>query len=426
MVLAGQAALQRGGVGTTELPARSMGGQSVAIAPGQFERVAEVVVERTADLLAAPVSVLDDRGVVVASSDPTMIGRLFAVPAADDFLGVPLQLAHQAGTVVIGRQIGGEAVSPRLATSLVELVIDQTAVVDRLPNKHELKNKLIHDLLRGSIDNDSAVLREAQILGMDLSPPRVVILIDAADYILAPVGDQHPPSETRIWQRAQRIINIVVDFFHLPNDTICAYIGEGEVAVLKASNKRNLGAWVTDDDEIPQSNPSWAHLGALKRASRALLTQLRGCTDATVSVGVGRHHPGISGFPRSYQDARAALSLGRRFQGPNQVHCLDSLGIAAFIGVADERTKIDLATYLLTPLDHEPELLATVSAFFAEDCSPSLTARALAIHRNTLSYRLDKITSLTGLDPRHFDEAVQIRLALLLRSMRQEPPMLAT
>ncbi|WP_369128003.1 helix-turn-helix domain-containing protein [Ligilactobacillus salivarius] len=40
------------------------------------------------------------------------------------------------------------------------------------------------------------------------------------------------------------------------------------------------------------------------------------------------------------------------------------------------------------------------------------------MHRNTLNYRLDKIASLIGLDPRRFDEAVQIRLALLLRKLQ--------
>ena len=126
----------------------------------------------------------------------------------------------------------------------------------------------------------------------------------------------------------------------------------------------------------------------------------------------------MRGLAQSYQDARAALSLGCRFRDRNQVHCLDRLGIAAFIGVADEQTKIELATYLLSPLNHEPELLTTLDAFFAEDCCPSLTASRLSIHRNTLSYRLDKITSLTGLDPRRFDDAVQIRLALLMRRLR--------
>jgi carbohydrate diacid regulator len=123
----------------------------------------------------------------------------------------------------------------------------------------------------------------------------------------------------------------------------------------------------------------------------------------------------------SYQDARAALSLGCRFHGQNRVHCLDQLGIAAFVGVSDERTKIDLAVYLLGPLDHEPDLMVTLLSFFEHDCCPSSTAADLTIHRNTLTYRLDKITSLTGLDPRRFDDAVQIRLALVLRSLQIDP-----
>jgi len=89
---------------------------------------------------------------------------------------------------------------------------------------------------------------------------------------------------------------------------------------------------------------------------------LTGDTGASISISIGRYHPGIRGLARSYQDARAALSLGCRFHGCNEVHCL-KIGIAAFIGVSDQQTKIELATYLLSPLDHEPELLATLEAF---------------------------------------------------------------
>lgn len=71
----------------------------------------------------------------------------------------------------------------------------------------------------------------------------------------------------------------------------------------------------------------------------------------------------------------------------------------------------------LSPLDEEPELLETLEAFFTSDCHPIAAARQLGLHRNTLNYRLDKITSMTGLNPRTFDHAVQIRLALLIRRL---------
>lgn len=389
---------------------------------GNYEEIAGEVVARTAEVLRAAVSVTDERGIIVASSRRGVRGlpNALADPArARPWLRVPLSCGGHSGEVLVAEPRGGEPVSPRLARALVELTIGQTAVVDQLPNRRDLKNTLIHDLLRGAIGDEAALMREAKILGMDLSPPRAVILIDAADFVLAAAGDEDAATAQR---RAERVVASVVRFFKLPNDTICADLGDGEIAVLKASNTKNLESWAKGGGERDEPGASWANLLALKRASAALLARLRADTGAAISIGIGRYHPGLRGLAQSYQDARAALSLGRSSQGRNQVHCLDGLGIAAFVGVADETTKLDLALHLLSPLDHEPELLDTIETFFATDCCPSVTASRLAIHRNTLGYRLAKIAALTGLDPRHFDDAVQIRLALALRALHGPRP----
>jgi carbohydrate diacid regulator len=392
------------------------------MANGQFERVAALIADQTAEIFSTRVAALDERGVVIASNDPALVGRPFGAerPAGDEvYLRVPIRVDTQAAEVIVAQPANGEVISPRLARALIDSMVTQAAVVARLPNRRELKDKFIHNLLCGATGDEGAVLREAQILGLDLMRPRAVILIDAAAHILPPPGSgARPPfDDTRVRQRADLIIASVVGYFDLPNDTICAYIGGGEVAVLKASSTQDLEAWTDRADGLEQVIPSWANLTALKRAVNGLLARLRRDTLAPITIGIGRYHPGLRGLGRSYQDARAALSLGSRFHGPNEVHCLDALGVASFVGVSDEGTKVDLASHLLSPLDHEPELLETLSVFFAEDCCVSPTAARLAIHRNTLSYRLDKITSLTGLDPRHFDHAVQICLALVVRSL---------
>lgn len=295
-------------------------------------------------------------------------------------------------------------------------------------NPSEQTDRFIYDVLRGTgLDRDAAVHRAIR-LGLDLGPPRAAILIDAAAYVRSEaVNPVHPGSDAVpgeigaipevVRRRSQLVIGSVVGFFHLPNDTICATNGAGEVVVLKASDSKNLETWIDSADGPQPAGPSWANLAALKRAGRALLTRLRHDTGATVTIGIGRYHPGVDGLARSYDDARAALRLGRRVHGQNAVHCLDGLGVAAFVGVADERTKIDLARHLLSPLDQEPDLIATLETFLEADCRPSVVARRLGIHRNTLGYRLDKVATLTGLDPRRFDAAVQIRLALVLRSL---------
>ncbi len=388
---------------------------------GQFDAVAQAITERITDRLSARVWVVNERGVVIASGTPGAVGRPFELLAdgpAEPCLRVPLRLDGWIGEVVVAQPADGEVLSQRVVQVVVDLIIDQAAVVTRLPNHEELKSRFIHDLLCGTAGDEAAVLREGQILGMDLTRQRAVILIDGADYILGPAEARPELDEAQVWRRARLVISSIVSFFHLPNDTICAYIGNGEVVVLKASSTHDLVDWTGHEDLAGQSNPSWANLSALKRACRGLLPRLCHDTGASMSIGIGRYHPGIPGLVRSYQDARAALALGRHVHGQNGVHCLDELGVAAFIAPGDERTRADLARHLLSPLDHEPDLLATLDTFFRENCCPSLTAGQLAIHRNTLSYRLDKVALLTGLDPRHFDDAVQIRLSLLLRTLQ--------
>jgi len=289
------------------------------------------------------------------------------------------------------------------------------------------KSRLIFDLLHGSAGPEDVVIKEARALRMDLTQPRAVVLVDASDYALGPASCASGPDViSGIRARTRRVITAIVAFFMLPHEAICADLGDGVVAVLKASNSRNLDGWANEPaSDLPIAS-SWANLAALKRAANDLLHYVIEQTGESVSVGVGRYHPGIAGLASSFADARAALTLGQRLFGPNRAHCLDDLGIGAFVGLDDERTKIELAHHLLSPLDHEQQLLETLDAFFAANCSPTDAARSLHVHRNTLAYRMAKIASLTGLNPYRFDDAVQIRLALVLRGLSERPRHLAS
>ncbi|MBF1999280.1 MAG: helix-turn-helix domain-containing protein [Synechococcales cyanobacterium M58_A2018_015] len=387
----------------------------------RFVQIATILTDRISELLYAPVLVTDEQGVVITSSEPSWAGLDCTHPHLATLVnGLRIPLRHEAaqGEVIVGVSPNQEAISPRLAQAIVELVIAQTATQNWSPSPSDLKNQFIQDVLFERIPNEGVLLQRAKQLGIDFNPPRAVILIDAAEYILQPSVADLAISMMLQQQRTQRIISSIVSFFHLPNDTICTELGEGIIAVLKASDSKNLDHWAEGTLPAHGGGSSWANLTALKRAADALLLRLHSDTGTVINVGVGRYHPGMRGLAKSYEDARAALSLGIRFQGNNRVHCLGELGIAAFVGIADEDTKIDLAKYLLSPLDDEPELLTTLNTFFTENCCSSSTARELSIHRNTLSYRLDKIASLTGLDPRKFDHAVQMRLCLLLRSLQ--------
>lgn len=154
-------------------------------------------------------------------------------------------------------------------------------------------------MLHGQIDDEAETLRQAKLLGLDLFPPRAVILINAAEYVLTSVGEPDENSEkavVRQHRRTQYVIGSVVSFFHLPDDTICADLGGGELVVLKASNTKNLGSWAEGEKNTDSLNVLWTNLTALKRAGDALLMRLRGDTGAAISIGIGRYHPGILGL----------------------------------------------------------------------------------------------------------------------------------
>lgn len=404
----------------------------MTMAAEPFEHAIAVVVTRVGELLRAPVSAVNGHGAVIAASRPVgdcHLGEPTCGGERDD-LRFPIQFDGHTAVIVIEASACEGTLTPHLAHAIIELTISQVTVVERLPDLYELKNRLIHDLLRGDVGDHTNVLREAQILGMDLSRPRAVILIDASEYILAASGAAMLPDH-RDWVRQRRararvVISSVVRYFTLPNEMICAYIGDGEVAVLKASGSSDLVAWVGEEQRGEDDHPTWANLAALKRATTGLLAQLHREAAPSISIGIGRFHQGLSGLSRSYTDARTALSLGRRLGGCSGVRSLDDLGLAALVTITDEPTKRELALRLLGPLDHQPELVQTLDAFFAEDCSPLNTANRLSIHRNTLGYRLEKITHLTGLDPRRFNDAIQLRLARLICTPDSAPDVVRT
>lgn len=83
---------------------------------------------------------------------------------------------------------------------------------------------------------------------------------------------------------------------------------------------------------------------------------------------------------------------------------------------AEIAASISLALSSVIRMPHlSTEQVETLETLFARQLNVSDTARQLFLHRNTLLYRLDKLTEQTGLDPRLFPDAVLLQLYLLFR-----------
>ena len=139
----------------------------------------------------------------------------------------------------------------------------------------------------------------------------------------------------------------------------------------------------------------------------------------TVSAAVGRMYPRPNELRQSFREAEQALSIALRLYGGNRTTDFEELGIHRLLfhlqGTAELESFYQETLAQLTEYDreHGGELVDTLCTFFANHGNLSRTADQLILHRNTVSYRLERIAQLTGLDLD--DEGDRFRLHLALK-----------
>jgi sugar diacid utilization regulator len=113
---------------------------------------------------------------------------------------------------------------------------------------------------------------------------------------------------------------------------------------------------------------------------------------------------------------RETMMLGRTYHVGSNMHLPWMLQLEKLIHLIPEGDKASFIERVLRRLDValDSETMSTLEHFFQLDCNVSETAKKLYIHRNTLLYRLDKFKQETGLDVRTFNDAVLVKIALLL------------
>lgn len=140
-----------------------------------------------------------------------------------------------------------------------------------------------------------------------------------------------------------------------------------------------------------------------------------GMQDAYLSFGTPSEE--LSLLNRSYEEAWIAMKAGRIFFQERHVISYDRLGIGRLI----YSLPMPLCRQFLgevfarsAPGVLDEEALTTVRQFFEDSLNVAETARHLYIHRNTLVYRLDKLQKGLGLNIRNFDDAMMLRLGLMV------------
>ncbi len=369
---------------------------------------AKIMVTQVMSLLGRDVSIVGSDGTVLASYDPGLVGSQPAgierVLKANDVVELPdgravgfaiKQQEHQLGALLIHAEPKVVQEFIPLTRSLVGLLVEQESRHALAGNLDQLLWQLFHSL---SDAERERLVNEAKLLGIDLGVPRFVVLFSSAGFSdkLAKAADKEP-TINRFKEKLNREVSAI---FPSSSANVITYFGHDVFLLLKDATK---------GEETVE----------MFRQKAPQMLQNIGDTTAAITAGIGNLYLGVAGLLTSFKEAEAALRLGGKLHGSGRPYYVDDLGMyVVFSDVATDR-QLGLAKKLLAPLLQEPDLLKTIRAYFEQNLSLTKAAETLHIHRNTLIYRLNKIKELVKLDPEVFEDAVQIRLAVMLLDLEQ-------
>lgn len=300
-----------------------------------------------------------------------------------------------------GAQITPEAIS--LLQGLAEVIVHQYYLLDKVQSTETVRAQFLSEFLTAaSIDNE-AIYRQADIMQLNLRSPQAVILarLEGFESSLHASTAHLSIEEQRLElsRATEKIIDNIRQGFQNYQDNIASYLGNDTFVILKG---------------IGGSSPNTLNtIRFLNEKGQYLFEQLSKEHNDKVTVGVGQYYPDLGGLRKSFQDAKLALEVGLKVWGPGRVYHIKQVGMFVTLANISQDRKAELAHQILHPLLRDQQLYKTVKAFLGSGLNLTETAKQLHVHRNTLIYRLDKTKKLIALDPRHFDDALQIKLGLM-------------
>lgn len=166
-----------------------------------------------------------------------------------------------------------------------------------------------------------------------------------------------------------------------------------------------------------------------RESARALLSKLQTIgpaqhPDLKVLWGASTACSDPADYPSAFNEAKTALAAARRL---GTVSLYDELGIVRLLlGSGQDPDLQGFIAEVTAPLVEYDEqfdgsLLKTLRTFFDANCSQKDAAERLFVHPKTLSYRLDRIRKLTGLDMSQHADRMRADLALRLLETASPP-----
>ena len=153
--------------------------------------------------------------------------------------------------------------------------------------------------------------------------------------------------------------------------------------------------------------------------------------DTDFQIGIGKSVEGYQRLKESYYEASQAIKyieIIRQVTGDKNksvVH-YSSLGFFQIFGEIDDVTELEryipetLKKLYLYDDEHKGELITTLQMYLRNNQSIKKTASAMFVHYRTISYRLEKIKQISGINFDNANEVLAVSNGLIIYKMLKE------
>lgn len=263
-----------------------------------------------------------------------------------------------------------------------------------------LRGELLADLLAGADPEARTVRERANRMGHNLSIRHHMLVTEVASVqpnstrARSHMGQPGPADPDKLAQSAAA--DAVRRTSHLRPRPLIAAVGHHVVALWPTTIDAPVGTEVLRR-AVSAPDPS---------AATVVVTQ-----------------PAVEGIPAAYRVARGALRLAAAAGAAPDVIRMEDLGAAGILlQFVKPEVSVRYAERVLGPVrryddEHGSDLIGTLRTYLDCELDRRATANRLVVHPNTVTQRVQRIESLTGLRLRSPLAAIEARTALMLHDV---------
>ncbi|MBG5898680.1 helix-turn-helix domain-containing protein [Providencia stuartii] len=377
-------------------------------------QLAQEIVDRTMNIIDCNINVMDENGCIIGSGDSNRLGEfhegaLLAIKqkrtvVIDEAManhlhgvrpGVNLPLYLNSKIVgVIG--LTGEPTQIKQFGELVSMTAVMMLEQAEIYNHLNLNDRFKEEIILAYIDNGTIpdnITEWSKKLNINFSIPRVAFIIEV---------DSGQLGVNSAFSELQEIKKLIE---YNNSDNLVAIQSLTEIICLSpALNKFNR--WDIEEK---------------KKKIFSLESDIQRLFKLQVKIALGNFffESPEEAIKKSYETAKITLQVGKTKKPKLRVYCYQDIMLPVLLYGLNFKWSSEELLKPLNILLHEDAngvLIKTLTIWFKNNLNMSETAKELFIHRNTLDYRLKRISDITKLDLLTIESKVLLYVALQLKN----------